>query len=138
MGFEAVTIVGIGQLIGKHEIKRERMIPTSTIGGPVEFTLRLIGVWPNSSRRFLMRVLWTTAVATSQFLQHWYSLLSHRCRHSAGHHELYESVFDEQPVVSEAGSSLAERAVRLVDIANWRTRDGHEYYYICECFCWNT
>lgn len=48
------------------------MIPTSTIGGPMEFTLRLIGVWPDSSYRFLMRVVWTTAMITSQFLQYWY------------------------------------------------------------------
>lgn len=57
-------------------IKRERMIPTSTIGGPMEFTLRLIGVWPDSSCRFLLRVIWTTAMATSQLLQYWY-LFSH-------------------------------------------------------------
>lgn len=48
------------------------MIPTSTIGGSMEFTLRLIGVWPDSSYRYLMRVVWTTAMATSQLLQYWY------------------------------------------------------------------
>ncbi|XP_071644304.1 odorant receptor 10-like [Temnothorax longispinosus] len=48
------------------------MIPTSTIGGPMEFTLRLIGVWPDSSCRYLMRVVWTMAMVASQFLQYWY------------------------------------------------------------------
>lgn len=44
----------------------------STIGGPMEFTLRLIGVWPDFSYRFLMRVGWTMVMATSQLLQYWY------------------------------------------------------------------
>lgn len=48
------------------------MIPTSTIGGPMEFTLRLIGVWPDSSCKFLQRVAWATAMATSQLFQYWY------------------------------------------------------------------
>ncbi|KAL6254524.1 hypothetical protein P5V15_014577 [Pogonomyrmex californicus] len=48
------------------------MIPTSTIDRTMEFTLRLIGVWPDSSCRFLSRVVWTMTMITSQLLQYWY------------------------------------------------------------------
>ncbi|XP_020289060.1 odorant receptor 4-like [Pseudomyrmex gracilis] len=49
-----------------------RMILASTIGGPMVLTLRLIGVWPDSSCKFLQRVAWTMTMVTSQLFQYWY------------------------------------------------------------------
>ncbi|XP_011148065.1 odorant receptor 85b isoform X2 [Harpegnathos saltator] len=48
------------------------MVPTSTIGGPMELTLRLIGIWPDSSYKNLQLVLWTMMMLTSQIFQYWY------------------------------------------------------------------
>lgn len=48
------------------------MIPTSTIGGPMEFILRLMGIWPDSSCVFAQRVFWTTTMTAAQIFQYWY------------------------------------------------------------------
>ncbi|EGI58891.1 Odorant receptor 2a [Acromyrmex echinatior] len=48
------------------------MIPTSTVDNLMEFTLRMIGIWPHSSYKFLMRIVWTTTMTIWQFLQYWH------------------------------------------------------------------
>lgn len=48
------------------------MLPTSTIDGPMEFILRLIGVWPDCSYKMLQCVVWITVMLASQSFQYWY------------------------------------------------------------------
>lgn len=59
----AVTI----GVIDCREALTERTILTNTIGGPMEFTLRMMGVWMDSSYEFLQRVLWTICCQSLQF-----------------------------------------------------------------------
>ncbi|XP_019699287.1 odorant receptor 82a-like [Harpegnathos saltator] len=48
------------------------MLPTSTIDGPMGFTLRLIGIWPDCLCKNLLPILWTIVMLASQIFQYWY------------------------------------------------------------------
>ncbi|XP_032669934.1 odorant receptor 4-like [Odontomachus brunneus] len=48
------------------------MLPTRTIDSRIEFTLRLIGVWPDSSCKILLPAFWATVMMASQIFQYWY------------------------------------------------------------------
>ncbi|XP_019699286.2 odorant receptor 4 isoform X2 [Harpegnathos saltator] len=48
------------------------MLPTSTIDGSMEFTLRMIGIWPDSLCKNLPPVLWTIVMLAWQIFQYWY------------------------------------------------------------------
>ncbi|EFN78845.1 hypothetical protein EAI_08311 [Harpegnathos saltator] len=52
--------------------EREIMLPTSTIDGPMGFTLRLIGIWPDCLCKNLLPILWTIVMLASQIFQYWY------------------------------------------------------------------
>lgn len=65
------AIVRINRRVVRKE-HGERMLPTSTIDGPMEFTLRLIGVWPDSSCKILQPAVWTTVMMAWQIFQYWY------------------------------------------------------------------
>lgn len=50
------------------------MTSKSMINRPLEYSLRLFGIWPDSSCPILKIIIWTTVMLTFLVFQYWYCI----------------------------------------------------------------